>query len=219
LVGRRLRRRPRRPRRRRWRRRRRHVQQRLPRRLQRRRYRWRRAAAAEATAVAGSSGCGGGSKGGGGVGGGVVVGGGGGGCGGRERGKQHYPDPPGLPIRKMCGKVHRYLSDTIGPIAATYTPLAGCSVGKLSIYLSSRGRRLQRTRAGIGEPASFFSPIGTRLFRWAGLHRRTLEKVRTSALGTPSSTTSLYTHFCFSFLDALRRQVFLFLKDADKLHW
>ena len=37
--------------------------------------------------------------------------------GGRERGRQ-YPHPPGLPIRRMCGKVHRDLSDAIGPIAA-----------------------------------------------------------------------------------------------------
>ncbi len=38
----------------------------------------------------------------------------------------------------MCGKVLRDLSDAIGSIAATYTPLAGCSVWiylSLSIYL------------------------------------------------------------------------------------
>jgi hypothetical protein len=46
---------------------------------------------------------------------------------GRER-ERHYPHPPGLPIRWMCGKVHRDLSDAIGPIAATYAPFAGCSV-------------------------------------------------------------------------------------------
>jgi hypothetical protein len=60
-----------------------------------------------------------------------------GGCpGGRERGRR-YPHPPGLPIRRTCGKVHRDLSDAIGPIAATYASLAGCSVRNfyLSIYL------------------------------------------------------------------------------------
>ncbi len=38
------------------------------------------------------------------------------------------PHPLGLPIRRMCGKVHGDLSDAIGPIAATYALLAGCSV-------------------------------------------------------------------------------------------
>ena len=55
--------------------------------------------------------------------------------GGRERGRQ-YPHPLRLPIRRMCEKVDRDLSDAIGPIAATYAPLAGCSVWNLSIYLS-----------------------------------------------------------------------------------
>ncbi len=40
------------------------------------------------------------------------------------------PKPTRLPIRQMCGKVHRDLSDAIGPIAAMYAPLAGCSVWK-----------------------------------------------------------------------------------------
>jgi hypothetical protein len=35
-----------------------------------------------------------------------------------------------------AGKVHGDLSDAIGPIAATYAPLAGCSVWNLSVYLS-----------------------------------------------------------------------------------
>ena len=55
-------------------------------------------------------------------------------------GKQ-YPHPLGLLIWRMCGKVHRDLSDAIGPIAETYAPRAGCSVWKLSylsIYLSRR---------------------------------------------------------------------------------
>ena len=52
-----------------------------------------------------------------------------------KRGR-HYPHPPRLPIRWMCGKVHRDLSDAISHIAATYTPIAGCSVWNfLSIYL------------------------------------------------------------------------------------
>ena len=39
----------------------------------------------------------------------------------------------------MCGKVHKDLGYAISPIAATYAPLAGCSVQNLifrSIYLS-----------------------------------------------------------------------------------
>jgi hypothetical protein len=48
----------------------------------------------------------------------------------------YYYTAPGLPIRRMCGKVHRDLSDGIGPIAATYAPLADCSLWNLSIYLS-----------------------------------------------------------------------------------
>ena len=40
-----------------------------------------------------------------------------------ERGED-YSHPPGLPIRRMYGKVHRDLSDAIGPIAATYAPLS-----------------------------------------------------------------------------------------------
>ena len=36
----------------------------------------------------------------------------------------------------MCRKVHKNLSDAIGPFAATYVPLAGCSVWNLFIYLS-----------------------------------------------------------------------------------
>ena len=95
------------------------------------------------------SGCGGGGGGRGGGGGGGGRGGGGcggrggsvggsvgvgGGCGGRERGRQ-YPHPPGLPIRRKCGKVYRDPIDAIGPIAATYAPLAGCSVWNLSISI------------------------------------------------------------------------------------
>ncbi len=57
--------------------------------------------------------------------------------GGRKVGGRQYPNQPGLPIRRMCGKVQRNLSDSIGLIAATYAPLsAGCSVWNLSIYLS-----------------------------------------------------------------------------------
>jgi hypothetical protein len=56
--------------------------------------------------------------------------------GGREVWGRHYPHPPGLPIRRMYGKVHRGLSDAIGPIPATYAALAGFSIWNLSIYLS-----------------------------------------------------------------------------------
>ncbi len=38
--------------------------------------------------------------------------------GGRDM-ERKYPHPPGLPIRKMCGKVHGDLNDAIGPMAAT----------------------------------------------------------------------------------------------------
>ncbi len=59
---------------------------------------------------------------------------------GGRRKPRPYPHPPGLPIRRMCGKVHRDLSDAIGAITATYAPLADCSVWNLmylSIYLST----------------------------------------------------------------------------------
>jgi hypothetical protein len=41
--------------------------------------------------------------------------------------KGGYP-PRGLPIRRKCVKVHKDVSDAIGPIAKKYTPLVGCSV-------------------------------------------------------------------------------------------
>ncbi len=49
------------------------------------------------------------------------------GLGGWVGGGRHYPHPPGLPIRRKCGKVHRDLSDAIGPKAATYASHVGCS--------------------------------------------------------------------------------------------
>ncbi len=52
----------------------------------------------------------------------------------RERGR-HYPHSLGLPIQQICEKVHRDLSNAIGPIAATYALFAGCSVWNLFIYL------------------------------------------------------------------------------------
>ncbi len=54
------------------------------------------------------------------------------------------------PTRKMCGKVHRNLSDAIGPIAAsTYAPPAGCSVWNLSIYLYNPPKRAPETSARL----------------------------------------------------------------------
>ncbi len=65
----------------------------------------------------------------------------------------------GLPTRRMCGKVHRDLSDAIGPIAATYAPLTGCRelnlgciVMNLSIFVSKEFIYEGRTRASTPPP-------------------------------------------------------------------
>ncbi len=64
--------------------------------------------------------------------------------GGRERGRRQYPHSTRLPIRRMCGKVRRDLSDAIDPLRRGTLPSRVAGYG---IYLSIFLRYLYRLRS------------------------------------------------------------------------